>query len=168
MIIQTSRFGEVEISEDLLVTIPEGLLGFESEHEYCIIVHAPNSPFRWLQSITRPDLAFVTVDPFNFFTDYDFDICDSDVKYLELSGAEDVVVMTIVTIAGQQVSTNLVGPIVINRKNRMAKQIVLPDPRYGTRHSLLPEPICTSQSVCLPEPVAIEACNVNEKVYAAV
>lgn len=135
--IETTRFGCIEINDDHLVYLNDGLIGFETQKEFGLIEHTPGSPFCWLQSMTDPALAFVVVNPFDFFDDYDFTINDNEVEELCVSSAKDVAVLTLVTINGDQVSTNLVGPILMNWRTRAAKQVVLSDSRYGTRHSLL-------------------------------
>jgi flagellar assembly factor FliW len=137
LVIKTTRFGQVEVDDAQLVLIPDGLLGFESIHEYCLIPHAPGSPFHWLQALNKPELAFVVVNPFDFFAEYDFTIGDADVARLKLENAADVLVLTLVTISGEQVTTNLLGPLLVNARTRAARQIVLADAPYGTRHSLV-------------------------------
>lgn len=139
MTIDTTRFGTIDVSDEAMLTFPEGILGFESVHTYCLLEHAPKSPFLWLQAITDPSLAFVVIDPFDFVLEYDIAICDADADFLQLSSPEDVRVMTIVTFNGQDVTTNLVGPLVVNARRRVARQVVLADSRYTTRHLLRPE-----------------------------
>jgi flagellar assembly factor FliW len=136
MIISTTRFGEITVEDDRLIRMPDGLLGFEDVTAFCLIDHAPSSPFRWLQALERPELAFVVVNPFDFYADYEFDIPDNDVIQLGIINPQDVDVWTVVTISGEQVTTNLVGPIVVNRQNRQGKQLVLTNSGYGTRHAL--------------------------------
>lgn len=137
MMIETTRFGQVEVDEDRLLAFPQGVLGFETIQEYCLLEHKPGSPFHWLQATANPTLAFVVVDPFSFIADYELTISDADVSHLQLEGPEDVRILTIVTIAGSEVSTNLVGPILLNHRLRLGRQIVLSDSRYCTRHALL-------------------------------
>jgi flagellar assembly factor FliW len=63
---------------------------------------------------------------------------DTDTKLLEIENAEDVVLLTIVTIRQTPfcVSVNLRAPIVVNAKKKIAKQVVLEDPAYPVRHYL--------------------------------
>ncbi|NLN75976.1 MAG: flagellar assembly protein FliW [Armatimonadetes bacterium] len=138
MRIETTRFGVVEVDESALVNIPGGLLGFEEQTKYCLIQHRPSANFRWLQSTQEPSLAFVVVDPSEYFADYEIELSDRDVQRLQLSGAEDAIILTILTIrdSGSDVSANLAAPIVINSKNLIAAQVVLEDERYQTRHVL--------------------------------
>ena len=137
MTISTTRFGNMEVSDDRFIRIPEGLLGFEPIQEYCLLDHKPGSPFQWLQAVDEPQLAFVVVNPFGFFSDYDIEISDADARQLELNAVEDAMVISLVTISKQEITTNLVGPIVVNRKTGMGKQVVLNNTHYGTRHSLV-------------------------------
>lgn len=139
MTIETTRFGRVEVNPESLLTFPQGVLGFESIQQYCLLEHRPGSPFLWLQAATNPALAFVVINPFEFIVDYDLTISDADVNHLQLAGPEDVRVLTIVTISGNEITTNLVGPIVVNHRLRLGRQIVLSDSRYCTRHSLVPQ-----------------------------
>ena len=136
MKISTTWFGTVDLADTAILTFPEGILGFEAEQEYCLTEHAPNSPFLWMQAVHTPSLAFVVINPFEHFLDYDIVITDADVVHLRIASPEDVKVITLVTIGEQEITTNLVGPIVVNQTKRLARQIVLSDSRYGTRHLL--------------------------------
>jgi len=155
MQLNTTRFGTIEISDDRLLAVPDGLLGFEQHTQFGVLDHAPGSPFRWLQSVHEPALAFVVIDPFAFFLDYDVLISDADAAQLGLESPEDVEVMALVTFAPGDITANLVGPVVVNRKTRMARQLVLSDPRYGTRHTLVLHPTPTAQPVPVTRQVAV-------------
>jgi flagellar assembly factor FliW len=142
ILVNTTRFGEIVVDEEQLVHLSEGLLGFEGLHDFCLLAHAPGSAFHWLQSLTDPAIAFVVVNPFDFFPDYDFTLDDEVVRALHLQDVMDVAVLTLVTIRGSEVTANLVGPVVINVRERCARQLVLSDSRYSTRHSLLAARAC--------------------------
>jgi flagellar assembly factor FliW len=137
MIIETSRFGQVEVNDENLLTFPGGILGFESILQYCLVRHAPESPFYWLQAIGNPALAFIVVNPFDFILDYNITISGVDTAHLRLASPEEVRVLSIVTIADGEITTDLVGPIVVNHRLRLARQIVLSDACYETRHALV-------------------------------
>ncbi|MBI5197921.1 MAG: flagellar assembly protein FliW [Nitrospirae bacterium] len=155
MKIQTTRFGEVEIQDEKVITFPEGILGFTDNKEYVLIDHSPESPIRWLQSISEQDLAFVVMDPFLFKQDYKIFIQPDDIAILGTQEIENLLVLTIITIPPghpEQMTANLKGPIVIHLKNRLAKQVVLYDAAYPTRF-----PIYENLRQGPPDPVAIEA-----------
>ena len=134
----TTRFGEITVPADQFIELPGGLLGFETTQQYCLLESSPGSPLQWLQATTDPTLAFVVVNPYAFFPDYAFSIDDADVERLGLQSPEEVATLTLVSINERAITTNLLGPIVINRTNRRARQLVLTDSPYTTRHPLLP------------------------------
>jgi len=138
MRIDTTRFGVVEIDDSSIIRMPRGPLGFEDRTSYCLIQHRPDTSFRWLQSTEDPRLAFVVVDPSEFFSDYEIELTDADVERLSLESAEDAMVLVIATVAenGAEVTVNLLAPIVINSKNLVGMQVVLQDNRYSVKHPL--------------------------------
>ncbi|MHB9024215.1 MAG: flagellar assembly protein FliW [Armatimonadota bacterium] len=136
MVVTSTRFGRMEVDPETLLTMPEGLLGFTAVTRYCFLKHGEDSPFYWLQAVDDPDLAFVVVNPFDFFPEYDFEISDADAGKLNLQNLNNIRVLSIVTIDEDTVTTNLAGPIILNMTTRLARQIVLPE--YRTRHPLIP------------------------------
>jgi flagellar assembly factor FliW len=136
MLIETTRFGEIDVAEKSIMHMPQGMLGFESCKRFVLLEDRPDTPFKWLQAIDDPKLAFVVIDPTEFFSDYEFELTDEDADSLDLKDSTDAAIVTTVTIDGEndKVTTNLVGPVVINSRTLTAKQIVLQDERYGTKH----------------------------------
>ena len=63
MIVNTTRFGQVEIDDDRVLEFPKGLLGFARHQRYALIQPTGESYFFWLQAIDAPELAFVVTDP---------------------------------------------------------------------------------------------------------
>jgi flagellar assembly factor FliW len=142
MRIQTLRFGEIEIAAETVITMTQGPFGFEALRRFCLIEHAPGCEFRWLQSLEDPAIAFVVIDPMPFFPDYEVMIEDDDVRELGLESPAQAAVFTIVTIPDdvRDTSANLLGPIVINADERKAKQVILQNDEYMTKHRLLESP----------------------------
>ncbi len=132
----TTRFGDIQFEEIDVVTFREGMLGFEECTRFLVLQHKEGSPFRWLQSIDDPHLAFLVVDPNQYCADYAPEMSDAHAKDLELTEETPQLVYTIVSIPKGQpeaMTLNLAGPIVINLLTQQAKQIVLDDPRYSIR-----------------------------------
>ncbi|HLK57577.1 MAG TPA: flagellar assembly protein FliW [Chthonomonadaceae bacterium] len=141
--VATSRFGTIEVEEDLIITLPEGLIGFEGCTRYVIVHHDENSAFRWLQSLEEPAAAFPIMEPGLFRPDYAPTLSDADARFLEITTTDiPILVFSIITVpAGnpQQMTANLLGPIVVNGLTRRGKQVIAQDEGLTTRHRLVEE-----------------------------
>ncbi len=139
MKIVTSRFGELEVSEDLIIRMTKPILGFEQHREYVIVETEDFDPFKWMQSVTNPDLAFVVVNPLLFFPDYMIEVNPKEIEELKVDDINHVVTYSVVTIPSDytQMTANLQGPILINTKTNLAKQLVLVNSHHGIRHRLI-------------------------------
>lgn len=137
----SARFGEIELDASELLWIPQGLLGFTPLHRYTILKDPEEAPFLWLQSVDLPELAFVIVDPFLFFPGYEILVKAHELGDIELDDITKATVLTIVTVPENpmELTANLRGPLLINTEKRLAKQFVLIDDRYKTKHFLLKE-----------------------------
>ena len=139
MKVQTKAYGLIDVDERQKVSFPTGLFGFESIKNY-VLIDAEKQPFYWLQSTDVEHIAFIIVNPFSFRPDYELDIDDDLVKEIGISNPEDALIFSIVTIAPSgQMTANLQGPLIINRKTRIGKQGILNDPRWKTKHDILAE-----------------------------
>jgi flagellar assembly factor FliW len=136
MQIETTRFGTIQVSESSIIHMPDGMIGFEDYKRYIILEEKPNSPFKWLQAVDNPSLAFVVINPTDFVSDYEIELNDEQTEALDLRDPCEAAVLTTVTISKKEglVTTNLVGPIVINSRTLRAKQIVLQNEKYGIKH----------------------------------
>ena len=137
MKLQTKFEETIEVNESDILDFELGLPGFEDEKQF-VLLPMEETPFSILQSIFTPNLAFVTVDPFVFFKQYDFELSNSDQEQLAVSTPGDVMVQVIVTVAEpfEKSTANLQAPVVINTKQNKAKQVIINDGNYGTRHHL--------------------------------
>jgi flagellar assembly factor FliW len=138
---ETARFGSVEIQDKDILLFPGALYGFDQEKEFVILPLDPKieSPMEWLQSLRSRELAFIVTDPFLFVPEYKMVLSDSEMDQLKLESMESVAVRVIVTIpkVHSEMTANLVAPLVINQKNRLAKQVVLTSAEYDTKYSLI-------------------------------
>ncbi len=135
--ITTKAYGEVEIQEQQVVQFPRGIFGFGHIHEYALLDSA-TPPFYWLQSTTDRDLAFVLINPYIVAEDYVLDIATEDLEAVGSPEPDDLLVFAIVTIPPERhkMSCNLQGPLIINRRNRIALQAISLDQRWRIKHYL--------------------------------
>jgi flagellar assembly factor FliW len=137
MLIETTRFGPVDVDESRLIEIPAGLLGFSSFKTFSLLQPDDNGVFFWLQSVETPDLAFVVTDPALWVPDYQATIRKEQMEELGLTETGDAQVLVIVNKREHSLTANLQGPIVINAANRRAMQLVLAEKKWSTRHELV-------------------------------
>ncbi|MDR3301983.1 MAG: flagellar assembly protein FliW [Spirochaetaceae bacterium] len=149
MKIATKAFGNIEIDEKQKLRFPSGLLGFENYKDFALL-DGEKPPFFWLQSLDSVGTAFVLVDPFLFRPDYEMDINDEELTEIGVSSPQDALFFAVLTIPqdGGPMTANLQGPIIINRDARLAKQIVLGDPRWMTKHDVQQELAASKKAPC--------------------
>lgn len=137
MDIQTTRFGVISVEDDRIMTFSQGLLGFPDHHQFALIQTGEENYFFWLQSVEDPNLAFVITDPTTFFRDYTVQVREETQTEIELEDVSDAQTFVICNKVGEWLTGNLLGPLVINVRNRKGSQIVLTDKKWTTRQPLL-------------------------------
>jgi len=137
MLVNTSRFGQVEVSEDRVLTFPKGILGFPRFKRYVLLETGEDSPFYWLHSVDAPDLAFVVTDPSTFVPTYRVPIKADQMHELGIDSLDQAQVFVIVNKRDNMLTGNLQGPLVISVTNKLGEQLVLSDRRYTTRVPLI-------------------------------
>ncbi|MGO8701358.1 MAG: flagellar assembly protein FliW [Limisphaerales bacterium] len=125
-------------NEREVIEFPDGLLGFEDVKSYVLLTRPEEKPFLWLQMLADPKRAFLAVPPNHILHDYQPDISELDVDFLGLSDPADAFVLNIVTLRGKGKATaNLRGPIVINRRTLIGKQVIpINAAQYALQHPL--------------------------------
>ncbi len=136
----TVKFGKIQYSETDVVTFVRAILGFEDLRRYVIITRPESDPFKWLQSLEDPNVAFVIVEPRLILDNYIVELSQHDIKQLhgsqQLNDYKIFVIMTVPKGHPEKISVNLQGPLIINIKNMKAIQMVLNNPDYDIRFSL--------------------------------
>ncbi|KMY55508.1 flagellar assembly protein FliW [Bacillus sp. FJAT-27231] len=140
MKIETKYHGQVEIEKEAILAFHHGIPGFVEEKQFTLLAFSDNDAFFVLQSMKTPQLGFIIANPFAFFPDYDIELDNATVEALELQKPEDAAVYTILTVREpfNETTANLQAPVVINMSNRKAKQAILNENRYHTRHLIMP------------------------------
>ena len=136
--VEAVELESLTVQNENVVHLPLGLLGFEHIKSYTLLQNTSESPFRWLQVIDQPNLAFLVVPALDIFPEYEPDVPAEDAKFLGLNSPDDALVFNIVTLLAKGAGTvNLKGPIVINRFTLKGKQVVLANAsRYSIQHPL--------------------------------
>ncbi|NGY87567.1 flagellar assembly protein FliW [Bacillus megaterium] len=138
MKISTSYHGDIEIDNQQTLTFNQGIPGFLEETEFVILPLPEAEAFQVLQSTQTKELAFIITDPFQFFLDYDFQLEPQEIEKLQLQQAEDATVYVLLTMSDsvEKITANLQAPVIINTKQQLAKQVILMNTAYETKHRL--------------------------------
>ncbi len=138
MKISTTRFGNLEVDKKDIITIKEGILGFESQKRFFIVDPGDQTLILWLQSIEDGKTAFPIIEPKIFMPDYTIKLLPAELTSLDLTGVADASIYTVLTIPKTvtEMSANLKAPILINNKTKLARQIVLQDNKLEVRYKM--------------------------------
>ncbi len=142
MIINSTRFGELEVDEKQIFTFEGGIPGFFEEYEFAFIPQDNNTgdkpTFAYLQSLKTPELTFLLADPFAFFPHYEFTIGDELEQELGTSANNLPMVWVTTTILDtiENATVNLLGPLLFNTQNQKATQLILDINIYSTKHRI--------------------------------
>ena len=139
---QSTRFGTFEVKDDSVLVFPSGILGFPDWTKYVLLDHDTDAPFKWLQCTEEPQLAFVILDPAFFKPDYQIQVPLDALIEIQKLDSDELSVVTILTIPSHDpgaVTANLRGPLVMNHRTRLCKQLVLSED-LPTRYPLFADP----------------------------
>lgn len=141
MIVETGRFGQITVSDEELIEIPQGLLGFADCRKFCLVDAGDDTLMVWLQSVENPAIAFAMLEPKIFKPDYAVRLSAAELRELKLENINQSAVFSILTIPEDvaQMTANLKAPLVINLKAKTARQVVLQENEYTIKHPMFKE-----------------------------
>ena len=131
MSVNTKMFGEIEISEEKIITFEKGLIGLPDLKRFALITDAEdeNAKIQWLQSLDEPEMALPIINPYEILDEYNPVVEDELLKPLGEFKEEDMMLMVTIRVPQDitQMSINLKGPIIINAAERKGCQIIVED-----------------------------------------
>ena len=138
MKIMTTRFGEIEVNDEKLLHFPEGIIGFHSLKRF-VLLGKESRLVMWLQSIDNPKVAFIVVNPFLFEPNYNPKLTQEDMDFLKVKDSSDLHILAIVVVPEdpQKMTANLLGPIVVNTKGKVGKQVILLEGKYSVKSPIV-------------------------------
>lgn len=138
MIINTTRFGELQINENDVLAFNDGILGFENLKKFIVVDPGDSTLILWLQAVDQGDVAFPIIEPQIFKPDYVAKLLPIDMDAIDLESINEAKIYTILTIPQDltKMSANLKAPIVINNKKNTAKQVVLQDSKLPVQFEM--------------------------------
>ena len=141
MLVKTKYFGEINLSEDKIITMERGMFGFEEYKKYTILYDSekegrPN--VSWFQSVEEPSLAFSVINPMAVMEDYNPIVEDELLKGLGEITEENIVVLLPLTVPQEvtNMTANLKAPIIINADTRKGAQVVVEKEEYEIKYKI--------------------------------
>ncbi len=136
--IEFPRFGACTFSASDVIEFPWGIPGFPNLRRWLALTLESHASFVWLQSIDDPKVALPTTDPYYIFEDYNPKLPPYVVAALEIADPSDFTMLCVVVVTenAEEMTINLLAPIVVNLRSRKARQIMLESSGYSTRHPI--------------------------------
>ena len=138
MKINTKLFGEIEISEDKILTFQDGIIGFPELKRFALLhdeERGTEAGIRFLQSLDEPGFAMPVMNPLIVKPDYDPEVDDELLAGAGKITEDNLLVLVTVSIPSDltQMSVNLQGPFVINIEEHKACQIIVESGNYPVK-----------------------------------
>ena len=142
MRINTAVLGQIDVDDDHIFHLPDGLYGFEHEDNYALITKQDDGvTLMWLQAVNASAPCFVVFNPFDVMDGYSPVLEKSDLSFL---GAKDVSELMFFVIAVvpedlEKITVNLKSPVVVNKNDKRARQVILANRDYPIKFPLFSE-----------------------------
>lgn len=125
--------------------LPQGIVGFSAYKRAELLYLPDHLPFLWMRLHSPTDhLHFIVIEPGGIVPGYEPEIFDGDAEQLGIIDPSQAMILNIVTLRRQQpveATVNLVGPLVVNRRTRVARQLVIANySKYSAHHALVEKP----------------------------
>jgi flagellar assembly factor FliW len=132
------RFGEFAYRESDVIEFPWGMPGFTNLRRWLFLTLDSQPSFVWLQSLDDPSVALPTANPWMIFEDYDPVIPAYAFAALEIQDPSEFTYLcvTVVSDGAQEMTMNLVAPIIVNLRTRKATQVALEGSSYSVREPI--------------------------------
>lgn len=129
----------LQIEEDDVISVPSGLVGFADWRRFVLLEDTEEPSVGVLQCLDDTDISFLVTDPTIVMPNYNLQLSLEDVRELGLTrqGSERALCILTIKKGPVIVTANLLAPIVINSETRVARQVIMEDSEYSTRHPVL-------------------------------
>lgn len=138
MKINTRLFGEVEISDDKIITFESGIIGFPDMKKFALIhdeEEGQGAGIRFLQSLDEANFAMPVMNPLIVKPDYDPEVDDDLLTGIGHKEGDNLLVLVTVSVPGDltKMSVNLQGPFVIDVETHKACQVIVDSGDYPVK-----------------------------------
>lgn len=137
---KTRLFGEIEIEDEKIITMEQGIIGFPDLKRFTLIFDSDRgeeSSIRWLQSMDDGDIALPVMVPTDLIPDYNPSVNNDLLEPLGELKPENIYLLVTVTVPEkiEEIAINLKAPIIINMACNLGSQVIV-EGDYEVRHKI--------------------------------
>ena len=132
------RFGSCSYSPSDVIEFPWGLPGFPTLMHWIPLNLDSQPSFVWLQSLDDASVALPAIDPWMVFEKYDPKYPAYAFTSLDILEASDFTTLCIVVVTAnaEEMTINLMAPVLVNLRTRKGRQIMLDGSTYSAREPI--------------------------------
>lgn len=135
MLLETTRFGKVEVPETDVIQFKRGIIGFPHEKSFALVPHGATGLIAWLQSTTVPGLAFPVASAHALGDGYpDVDaVAAAEKSGLKTTRKAMAILVVLCAPSNEPATVNLLAPLIVDSESRQGGQVILEGSRFTTR-----------------------------------
>ena len=128
----TRLFGEIEIADDKIITLKDGIIGFPDLQKFALIYDEEKEnqgKIKWLQSMDEPAFALPVIDPLEIVEEYNPTVNDEALQGLGDMTEKNIFILVTITVPTDitKMSINLKAPFIINSDTLQGTQVAVED-----------------------------------------
>ena len=139
----TRYFGATPYEPDSLIRMARGPLGFEQDNQFVLIQIPEQFPLVYMQSVLTKDLCFLGLPVLTVASDYKLLLSPEDAACIDVPRApalgSDALCLSLITTNPEGPTANLMAPVVVNLRTRIAAQCINTAGGYSIQHPLCAE-----------------------------
>ena len=141
MLVKTRYFGEVDLTDDKIITLEKGLMGLDEYKRYTILYDCEKEEgtnISWFQSVDEPSLALPVINPLIVKEDYNPVVEDELLAGIGEINEENMVILITMTVPAdlKEMTVNLKAPIIINADTRKGIQLIVENQDYELKYKI--------------------------------
>lgn len=135
----SAKLGEIEYNPDNVIHFKNGLIGLEHMQNFLLLEENDFTPFGHLQSVDDPGFTLIVINPFLVDPQYSMELRSDDLESIGVQSTQDFMALAIVVFSPvpEQITVNLKAPLLVNVKDKKARQVLLLSDRYGVSDPLI-------------------------------
>ena len=141
MLVQTKYFGEIDLTEDKIITFEHGLMGFENYKKFTLLFDSEaegEKNIMWFQSVEEAALALPVIYPTVVKDDYSPNVNDDLIRPLGELTEDNLCLLLTMTVSSDVTKTtaNLKAPLIINSDTRKGCQLIVDNADYEVKYNV--------------------------------